>query len=241
MEDRDGLFDILFTRSETMSYTIAAKSEVEAAEIARRLLESDVFKARLHRDLDECDAWREIDVETQEASDLEPSISARQVNAYLDKHPTPPVKADVVFQVWQHDYAIDVRTERWDVSYVLDSIYALDELPTQASGFRKDEYNCGDDIFRAAEEFYGRPFWDGPFELFVKDGYEVYLGTRLAEELASLEAVLDWFEARSGFDILQMPADEIPDWASATVDASERRLTELGIMQSQSPTSQLSR
>lgn len=220
-------YNVYFERVETATYTIKASSEAEANEIAKKLRSTPAFLTRLNRDFSDDEESR-VSYEIGSPHVTKPeghhSLSEATIKSYLKptgRHATMAVD----FQFVERGYDVTVETVTFNVAPALDSLYQLANLPVSYENLHDDPYNYGDDLYLEAVSLGLCKAWDGPFSAYLEYDYQTYLGQRLAEELGSLDKVLDWLNDNCDEDFRQLPEEDWPDYAVETYDAAQEVLT----------------
>lgn len=219
---REDVYDVTFTRSSpTVTYGINALSAAQARKIANKLFDAPVFRGRLEHDFDNAHGARVISLLTVAPGDTV-TLSQEQVHRYLNGIPRPVTMTVTLQRDGFHGYLDWAGEISFDCAPALDALYRVDELPLSYDDLHgSDRWNYGDDLFHQAESMHLCDEWDGPFEAYLEDDYQVYLGARLLSELGSVDAVTSWLSDRCGMDLRQTPRDEVPDEVNETLDAAE--------------------
>ena len=93
----------------------------------------------------------------------------------------PKVTAAVTLQRWVNDYAVTVDEIEFDCTAALDE-FDLSDLPYDGDFYWKGYCDYGDDVFYASVALGLTSEWDGPFEFYIKDGFEDYMDERVERE-----------------------------------------------------------
>lgn len=110
-----------------------------------------------------CDYWK------REVMVPEPAVS-----------PYAPVPARVSFQVWQHDYAVEIGEAQFDCAAALDT-FPVEFVAGLEDGQASD---MTDDVYHAAVEAGLVKDHDGPFSCYIDEGgaLATYLSDRMRAE-----------------------------------------------------------